>query len=88
MSFLCALSNKAPLRLNCSKNAFLIPNRAAREKQRSYLFRRDVSTKPAYEGHVPLNALENAFLAVGSGLVLLTNPNRAGVYPNSSEICI
>lgn len=35
------------------------------------------STKPAYDGHTPLNWFENAFLAVGSGVVLLTNPNRA-----------
>lgn len=32
----------------------------------------------AYDGHIPLNWFENAFLAVGSGIVLLTNPNRAG----------
>ncbi|KAL5504396.1 COQ4 [Sanghuangporus vaninii] len=39
--------------------------------------RRNASTKPSYEGHTPLNWFENAFLAVGSGIVLLTNPNRA-----------
>ncbi|KAI5117373.1 hypothetical protein M0805_004363 [Coniferiporia weirii] len=39
--------------------------------------RRRIGSKPAYDGHTPLNWFENAFLAVGSGVVLLTNPYRA-----------
>ncbi|EJU04852.1 ubiquinone biosynthesis protein COQ4 mitochondrial [Dacryopinax primogenitus] len=31
---------------------------------------------PAYPGHIPLNAFENAFLAVGSGITALLNPRR------------
>ncbi|KZT56941.1 putative COQ4 protein, responsible for restoring ubiquinone biosynthesis, partial [Calocera cornea HHB12733] len=31
---------------------------------------------PAYPGHIPLNTLENAFLAVGSGIAALLNPRR------------
>lgn len=34
--------------------------------------------EPAYPGHIPLNWLENAFLAVGSGLMSLANPRRGG----------
>lgn len=48
--------------------------------------RRNASTKPVYEGHTPLNWFENAFLAVGSGIVLLTNPNRAGTRASLSSI--
>lgn len=36
------------------------------------------TSTPAYDGHIPLNWFENAFLAVGSGLVLLRDPYRAG----------
>ncbi|KIO34395.1 hypothetical protein M407DRAFT_240688 [Tulasnella calospora MUT 4182] len=32
--------------------------------------------KPAYPGHWPLNTLENAFMAVGSGLMALKDPRR------------
>lgn len=39
---------------------------------------RNSSTVPAYEDHIPLNWFENAFLAVGSGIVLLRDPYRAG----------
>ncbi|KAK7031157.1 Ubiquinone biosynthesis protein [Paramarasmius palmivorus] len=31
---------------------------------------------PAYPGHIPLNWFENAFLAVGSGLMALADPKR------------
>lgn len=37
--------------------------------------------EPAYPGHIPLNWFENAFLAVGSGLMSLANPHRGGEYP-------
>lgn len=39
---------------------------------------RSKSTQPAYEGHIPLNTFESAFLAVGSGLMALMNPRRGG----------
>ncbi|KAJ7592663.1 coenzyme Q biosynthesis protein Coq4-domain-containing protein [Mycena floridula] len=34
------------------------------------------SRLPAYPGHIPLNWFENAFLAVGSGLMSLADPRR------------
>lgn len=34
------------------------------------------SSKPAYEGHVPLNWFEAGFLAVGSAFMSLANPRR------------
>lgn len=34
--------------------------------------------EPAYPGHIPLNWFENAFLAVGSGVISLLNPHRGG----------
>ncbi|KAG8787248.1 Ubiquinone biosynthesis protein [Serendipita sp. 397] len=33
-------------------------------------------TKPAYEGHIPLNWAENAFMAVGSAVMSLLDPRR------------
>ena len=33
---------------------------------------------PAYPGHIPLSMPEKAFMAVGSGLMALLNPRRAG----------
>lgn len=38
------------------------------------------STTPAYEGHIPLNWFENAFLAVGSAVMSLANPRRGGKF--------
>jgi hypothetical protein len=35
---------------------------------------------PAYEGHVPLNWAENAFMAVGSALAALADPRRGGKF--------
>jgi ubiquinone biosynthesis protein COQ4 len=40
--------------------------------------RRNVS-QPAYDGHIPLNWAENAFLAVGSAVMSLMDPRRGGV---------
>ncbi|KAF5359459.1 hypothetical protein D9756_003567 [Leucocoprinus leucothites] len=40
------------------------------------LHKRRGSTKPAYDGHVPLNWFENAFLAVGSAVMALRDPRR------------
>jgi len=37
---------------------------------------RSVNTKPAYEGHIPLNFFENAVLAVGSAVMSLADPRR------------
>lgn len=34
-----------------------------------------------YPGHVPLNSLENAFLAVGSGVVGVSDTRRGGEPP-------
>lgn len=42
--------------------------------------RRKVNTTPSYEGHIPLNWFENTFLAVGSAIVALTDPRRAGCH--------
>lgn len=35
---------------------------------------------PAYPGHIPLSMPEKAFMAVGSGLMALLDPRRAGVH--------
>jgi hypothetical protein len=35
---------------------------------------------PAYEGHIPLNWAENAFLAVGSAVMSLMDPRRGGMH--------
>ncbi|KAG8762246.1 Ubiquinone biosynthesis protein [Ceratobasidium sp. 428] len=35
-------------------------------------------TAPAYDGHIPLNWAENAFMAVGSALTALVDPRRGG----------
>ena len=35
--------------------------------------------QPKYEGHVPLNTLERGALAVGSAIMSLINPQRAGL---------
>jgi len=42
-------------------------------------------TKPAYEGHIPLNALENAILAVGSGVMALVDPRRGDMVAAMGE---
>ena len=39
---------------------------------------RFINTKPAYEGHIPLNWFENAFLAAGSAVMSLLDPRRGG----------
>ena len=36
------------------------------------------NNQPAYEGHIPLNWFENAFLAVGSAVMSLVDPRRGG----------
>ena len=40
-------------------------------------YARSIST-PAYEGHIPVNWFENAFLAVGSAVMSLVDPRRGG----------
>jgi ubiquinone biosynthesis protein COQ4 len=40
--------------------------------------KREITTKPAYEGHIPLNYFENAFLAVGSAIMAFKDPRRGG----------
>lgn len=42
------------------------------------VLRREKSSEPAYEGHIPLNCFENAFLAVGSAVMALYDPKRGG----------
>lgn len=44
-----------------------------------FQLRRNVS-QPAYDGHIPLNWAENAFLAVGSAVMSLVDPRRGGVF--------
>ena len=47
---------------------------------KNILFKAPLSTErqPAYEGHIPLNSFENAFLAVGSGVMSFLDPYRGG----------
>lgn len=40
--------------------------------------KRYLSTQPSYEGHIPLNWFENAFLAVGSAVMSFADPRRGG----------
>jgi ubiquinone biosynthesis protein COQ4 len=51
---------------------------------------RAINNQPAYDGHIPLNWFENAFLAVGSAVMSLVDPRRGGeVYillPQFSQI--
>ena len=42
--------------------------------------RKRMSTRPAYDGHIPLNWFENAFLATGSAIMSLADPRRGGVF--------
>lgn len=44
---------------------------------------RFINTTPAYPGHIPLNSFENAFLAVGSAVMSLMDPYRAGACTRS-----
>jgi hypothetical protein len=44
------------------------------------------STRPAYDGHIPLNWFENAFLAAGSAFKAITDPRRGGEF-SSREMC-
>lgn len=39
---------------------------------------RSLNTEPNYDGHIPLNWFENAFLAVGSAVMSLADPRRGG----------
>ena len=41
-------------------------------------YARSINTVPAYEGHIPLNWFENAFLAAGSAVMSLVDPRRGG----------
>lgn len=41
-------------------------------------YTRSINTTPQYEGHIPVNWFENAFLAVGSAVMSLADPRRAG----------
>jgi ubiquinone biosynthesis protein COQ4 len=41
-------------------------------------YARSINTTPAYEGHIPLNWFENAFLAAGSAVMSLVDPRRGG----------
>ena len=78
MSGLCALRSSAP-RLASRKiahnSAISIPKATASRKAQQT---RSVGNKPAYEGHIPLNSFENAFLAVGSAFMSLADPRRGG----------
>lgn len=47
------------------------------------VLRREKSSEPAYEGHIPLTCFENTFLAVGSAIMALYDPRRGG---NSSSM--
>ncbi|KAK2460262.1 hypothetical protein APHAL10511_007651 [Amanita phalloides] len=44
-----------------------------------------VHNTPAYEGHIPLNRFENAFLAVGSAVMSLVDPKRGDMIAALAE---
>ncbi|KAF4597655.1 Ubiquinone biosynthesis protein [Pleurotus pulmonarius] len=63
----------------CSRKALMnIFNRGA-------IHYRHQSTKPAYEGHIPLNWFENAILAAGSAFMSLANPRRGDMVAALAE---
>ncbi|KAH9949121.1 putative COQ4 protein, responsible for restoring ubiquinone biosynthesis [Amylocystis lapponica] len=49
-------------------------------------FNRNVSTKPAYERHIPLNWLESSILVVVSTFVSLANPRRGDMVTALGDI--
>src|SRR6266576_6637732 len=44
----------------------------------SYIRQKTITTN-SYDGHIPLNWFENAFLTVGSAMMSLANPRRGGM---------
>ena len=44
-----------------------------------------VTSKAAYDGHIPLNWFETAFLAVGSAIMSIVDPRRGGEHPKASQ---
>ncbi|KAJ8693105.1 Ubiquinone biosynthesis protein [Pleurotus ostreatus] len=52
---------------------------------RGCILNRHQSTKPAYEGHIPLNWFENAILAAGSAFMSLANPRRGDMVAALAE---
>jgi len=46
----------------------------------SPIYTRFLNTQPVYPGHIPLTRFENAFLAVGSAIMSLADPYRAGMW--------
>lgn len=52
---------------------------------RGCIHNRHQSTKPAYEGHIPLNWFENAILAAGSAFMSLANPRRGDMVAALAE---
>ncbi|PFH48382.1 hypothetical protein AMATHDRAFT_150047 [Amanita thiersii Skay4041] len=54
-------------------------------KRTAPLLTRFVNTTPAYDGHIPLNWFENAFLAVGSAVMSLADPRRGDMVAALAE---
>ena len=55
-------------------------------EKHSTLITLEAGSRVAYEGHVPLNTFENAFLAAGSALASLYDPRRHGKLVNCSAL--
>ncbi|KAF5313807.1 hypothetical protein D9758_017920 [Tetrapyrgos nigripes] len=62
----CLASHRASLPLLNPLQAHIVSNK-----------KRSINTQPAYPGHIPLTAFQNAFLAVGSAVMSLADPYRA-----------
>ncbi|KAG9315172.1 ubiquinone biosynthesis protein Coq4 [Chiua virens] len=59
-----------------SANVGSLINQTLAPASRAYQTRSLSHRSPAYPGHVPLNAFENAFLTVGSALMAFMDPRR------------
>lgn len=70
----------SPVRSSCCNTArgLVVTRRLDIVNMSHSQFRYLSTKKPAYEGHIPLNTFEAAFLTVGSALMSLADVRRGG----------
>ncbi|TFK36679.1 ubiquinone biosynthesis protein COQ4, mitochondrial [Crucibulum laeve] len=82
LNITCSTRTSSTLRSISTQTSRLIASSVIRDRQARHqqsgnvVSARFVATTPAYEGHIPLNWFENAFLAVGSAVMSLADPRR------------